>query len=75
MEDKKNDSHRLFLERRKKLDILKESGNNYLNNFSGNISCREIKKISENENENVIGNDSKKFIVMGRIPLGAQSHQ
>ena len=67
MEDKKNDSHRLILERRKKLDILKESGNNYLNNFSGNISCSEIKKISENENENVIGNDSKKFIVMGRM--------
>ena len=65
MEDKKNDSHRLILERRKKLDILKESGNNYLNNFSGNISCSEIKKISENEN--VIGNDSKKFIVMGRM--------
>ena len=39
MEDKNNDSHRLILERRKKLDLLKESGNNYLNDFSGNISC------------------------------------
>ena len=33
MEDNKNDSHRLILERRKKLDALKESGNNYLNNY------------------------------------------
>ena len=46
MGDKINDSHRLVVERRKKLEILKDSGNNYLNNFSGNTSCEDIKKIS-----------------------------
>ena len=36
MDDNKNnnDEHRLILERRKKLDSLKNSGNNYSNNFS-----------------------------------------
>jgi lysyl-tRNA synthetase class 2 len=65
MEDKKNDSHRLILERRKKLDLLKESGNNYLNDFSGNISCEQIRKISNDKN--IIDNEKKKFIVMGRM--------
>ena len=65
MEDNKNDSHRLILERRKKLDALKESGNNYLNNFSGNTSCEQIRKIS-NEN-NIVDNEKKRFIIMGRM--------
>ena len=65
MEDNKNDSHRLILERRKKLDALKESGNNYLNNFSGNTSCNQIRKISNNDN--IIGNEKKRFIIMGRM--------
>ena len=65
MEDKKNDSHRLILERRKKLDLLKESGNNYLNDFSGNISCEQIRKISNDKN--IIDNEKKKFVVMGRM--------
>ena len=65
MEDNKNDSHRLILERRKKLDVLKESGNNYLNNFSGNTSCNQIRKISNNDN--IIGNEKKRFIIMGRM--------
>ena len=65
MEDNKNDSHRLILERRKKLDALKESGNNYLNNFSGNTSCKQIRKISNNDN--IIGNEKKRFIIMGRM--------
>ncbi|MDG2172009.1 MAG: lysine--tRNA ligase [Gammaproteobacteria bacterium] len=65
MEDKNNDSHRLILERRKKLDLLKESGNNYLNDFSGNISCEQIRKISNDKN--IIDNEKKKFVVMGRM--------
>ena len=65
MEDNKNDSHRLILERRKKLNALKESGNNYLNNFSGNTSCKQIRKISNNDN--IIGNEKKRFIIMGRM--------
>ena len=65
MEDNKNDSHRLILERRKKLNALKESGNNYLNNFSGNTSCNQIRKISNNDN--IIGNEKKRFIIMGRM--------
>ena len=65
MEDKSNDSHRLILERRKKLDLLKESGNNYLNDFSGNISCEQIRKISNDKN--IIDNEKKKFVVMGRM--------
>ena len=65
MENNKNDLHRLILERRKKLDALKESGNNYLNNFSGNTSCKQIRKISNNDN--IIGNEKKRFIIMGRM--------
>ena len=65
MEDNKNDSHRLILERRKKLDALKESGNNYLNNFSGNTSCEQIRKISNDDN--IIDNEKKRFIIMGRM--------
>ena len=33
MGDKINDSHRLILERRKKLETLKENGNNYLKKY------------------------------------------
>ena len=65
MEDNKNDSHRLILERRKKLDTLKESGNNYLNNFSGNTSCEQIRKISNEDN--IVDNEKKRFIIMGRM--------
>ena len=65
MEDNKNDSHRLILERRKKLDELKESGNNYLNNFSGNTSCEKIRKISNEDN--IVDNEKKRFIIMGRM--------
>ena len=65
MEDNKNDSHRLILERRKKLDELKESGNNYLNNFSGNTSCEQIRKISNEDN--IVDNEKKRFIIMGRM--------
>ena len=65
MEDNKNDSHRLILERRKKLDALKESGNNYLNNFSGNTSCEQIRKISNEDN--IVNNEKKRFIIMGRM--------
>ena len=65
MEDNKNDSHRLILERRKKLDALKESGNNYLNNFSGNTSCEQIRKISNEDN--IVDNEKKRFVIMGRM--------
>jgi len=36
MDDKINDSHRLILERRKKLEVLKKNGNFYRNNLCGN---------------------------------------
>ncbi len=67
MDDKKNnnDLHRLIIERRKKLDSLKNSGNNYSNNFSGNLSCSEIRDISMKEN--IIDNEEKKFVLMGRM--------
>ena len=65
MGDKINDSHRLVVERRKKLEILKDSGNNYLNNFSGNTSCEDIKKISKEKN--ILSNENKFFIAMGRM--------
>ena len=65
MDDKINDSHRLVVERRKKLEILKDSGNNYLNNFSGNTSCENIKIISKEKN--ILSNENKFFIAMGRM--------
>ena len=60
-----NDEHRLILERRKKLDSLKNSGNNYSNNFSRNMSCSAIRDISMEEN--IIGDEEKKFALMGRM--------
>tara|TARA_Y100000389_G_scaffold120375_1_gene117701 strand:- start:583 stop:2061 length:1479 start_codon:yes stop_codon:yes gene_type:complete len=65
MDDNVKESHRLILERRKKLDVLKESGNNYLNNYSGNTSCRDIKKLSSEDN--TIDNEKISFVVMGRM--------
>jgi len=67
MDDNKNnnDEHRLILERRKKLDSLKNSGNNYSNNFSRNMSCSAIRDISMEEN--IIGDEEKKFTLMGRM--------
>ena len=59
MDDNKNnnDEHRLILERRKKLDSLKNSGNNYSNNFSRDMSCSAIRDISMEEN--IIGDEEK----------------
>ena len=65
MDDNVKESHRLILERRKKLDILKESGNNYLNNYKGNTSCQDIKKLSFEDN--TIDNEKMSFVVMGRM--------
>ena len=65
MDDNVKESHRLILERRKKLDILKESGNNYLNNYKGNTSCQDIKKLSIEDN--TIDNEKMSFVVMGRM--------
>jgi lysyl-tRNA synthetase class 2 len=67
MDDNKNnnDEHRLILERRKKLDSLKNSGNNYSNNFSRNMSCSAIRDISMEEN--IIGDEEKKFTLTGRM--------
>ena len=65
MNDKIDDSHRLILERRRKLDLLKESGNNYLNSFKNNTSCKDIREASTSDN--VIENEDKIFIVMGRM--------
>ena len=65
MNDKIDDSHRLILERRRKLDLLKENGNNYLNSFKDNISCKDIREASASDN--VIANEEKIFIVMGRM--------
>lgn len=65
MNDKIDDSHRLILERRRKLDLLKENGNNYLNSFKDNISCKDIREASASDD--VITNEEKIFIVMGRM--------
>jgi len=65
MNDKIDDSHRLILERRRKLDLLKENGNNYLNSFKYNISCKDIREASASDD--VIANEEKIFIVMGRM--------
>lgn len=65
MNDKIDDSHRLILERRRKLDLLKENGNNYLNSFKDNISCKDIREASASDD--VIANEEKIFIVMGRM--------
>lgn len=65
MNDKIDDSHRLILERRRKLDVLKENGNNYLNSFKDNISCKDIREASASND--VIANEEKIFIVMGRM--------
>ena len=65
MDDNAKESHRLILERRKKLNSLKESGNNYLNNYKGNTSCENIKGLASDSN--LIGNDKHSFVVMGRM--------
>jgi len=65
MNDKIDDSHRLILERRRKLDLLKENGNNYLNSFKDNISCKDIREASASDD--IIANEEKIFIVMGRM--------
>ena len=65
MDDKIDDSHRLILERRKKLEVLKKSGNFYKNNLSGNVSCKFV--INCASKKNTIDNDKKIFIIMGRM--------
>ncbi|MBT7543006.1 MAG: lysine--tRNA ligase [Gammaproteobacteria bacterium] len=65
MDDKIDDSHRLILERRKKLEVLKKSGNFYKNNLSGNVSCKFV--INCANKKNTIDNDKKIFIIMGRM--------
>jgi len=65
MNDKIDDSHRLILERRRKLDLLKENGNNYLNSFKDNISCKDIREASASDD--IIADEEKIFIVMGRM--------
>jgi lysyl-tRNA synthetase class 2 len=65
MDEKINDTHRLILERRKKLNTLKDNGNNYSNDFKGNSCCAEL--ISMFDNDKVIDNEEEKFIIMGRM--------
>jgi lysyl-tRNA synthetase class 2 len=65
MDDKIDGSHRLILERRKKLEVLKKSGNFYKNNLSGNVSCKFV--INCASKKNTIDNDKKIFIIMGRM--------
>tara|TARA_B110000014_G_scaffold94087_1_gene64539 strand:- start:6 stop:1484 length:1479 start_codon:yes stop_codon:yes gene_type:complete len=65
MDDKINDSHRLILERRKKLEVLKKNGNFYRNNLCGNVSCKSV--IDSASNKNTLDNDKKIFIIMGRM--------
>ena len=65
MNKKTDDSHRLILERRKKLQNLKDKGNNYKNNFpKGYTVSSIIKKSSE---DSIIDNNKKLFIVNGRM--------
>ena len=65
MDDKINDSHRLILERRKKLEVLKKTGNFYRNNLCGNVSCKSVTDSASHKN--TIDNDKKIFIIMGRM--------
>ena len=65
MDEKINDTHRLILERRKKLNTLKDNGNNYSNDFKGNSCCAEL--ISMFDNDKIIDNEEEKFIIMGRM--------
>ena len=65
MGDKINDSHRLILERRKKLETLKENGNNYLNNYPTGESCQIIKEKSLQNN--IIDNKDAIFVIKGRM--------
>ena len=65
MGDKINDSHRLILERRKKLEALKENGNNYLNNYPTGESCQIIKEKSLQNN--IIDNKDAIFVIKGRM--------
>ena len=65
MNKKTDESHRLILERRKKLQKLKESGNSYKNNFlKGHTIESIIKKSIEND---VIDDKEKLFVVNGRM--------
>jgi lysyl-tRNA synthetase class II len=65
MDDKINGSHRLILERRKKLEVLKENGNNYLNNYPTGESCQIIKEKSLQNN--IIDNKDVIFVIKGRM--------
>ena len=65
MDEKINDTHRLILERRKKLNTLKDNGNNYSNDFKGNSCCAEL--ISMFDNDKIVDNEEEKFIIMGRM--------
>ncbi len=65
MDDKKNESHRLILERRKKLEELKNTGNNYLNDYPEGKTCQFIKEKSLQKN--IIDNKEEIFIIKGRM--------
>ena len=65
MNKKTDDSHRLVLERRKKLQNLKDKGNNYKNNFPKGCTVSSI--IKKSSEDNTIDNNKKLFIVNGRM--------
>ena len=65
MDKKDNDTHRLILERRKKLSKLKNNNNFYKNIFPKGQTCASIVEMSLDEK--LLGNKNKEVVVNGRM--------
>ena len=65
MDKKDNDTHRLILERRKKLSKLKDNNNFYRNIFPKGQTCASIIEMSLDEK--ILSNKNKEVVVNGRM--------
>ena len=65
MDKKDNDTHRLILERRKKLSKLKDNNNFYRNIFPKGQTCASIIEMSLDEK--LLSNKNKNVVVNGRM--------
>ena len=65
MDKKDNDTHRLILERRKKLSKLKDNNNFYRNIFPEGQTCDSIIEMSLDEK--ILSNKNKEVVVNGRM--------
>ena len=65
MDKKDNDTHRLILERRKKLKKLKDNNNFYRNIFPKGQTCASIIEMSLDEK--LLSNKNKEVVVNGRM--------